>query len=736
MTDEGLFNMDQLDILLKRFKDSQRTLIGCMAAASNITGHMLPVDDITVRLHKAGAVALWDYAMAAPYVELNMNPVCQGDSQPFVYKDAMFISTHKFLGGPSSPGILVGKKNLFRNPVPADCGGGTVFFVRREHHTYLKEIETREEGGTPDIIGSIRAGMVLQLKRAVGVSNIAFRDRAYYKKAYDAWKGISELVILGSDSERLPVFSLLFKVGNKFLHHNYAAALLDDLFGIQSRGGCACAGPYALELLGIGETLAKRFEETLMEDNRLDRTHLRRVREHSDKEILRPGFVRLNFSYVMTEEQVDFIIEAVKMVATVGWKLLPRYLFNPTTGEWKVRHHEIFTDRRWLGYISYAEGEISYPDNTHDPKAAPGYKEVLDEATAVLTQCKSSSHGSDQRIMFGDTDLLWFVLPSEANDLLTGKLQLPLLKQPVFTPKRYHSHHQAGDTKDLKCISQAAAPSSDETRPESVKQACRKWRKVPKPLMTLMIKAINDFGMIKDGDKLLICLSGGKDSLSLLHALKQYQHVASSKGVTFSMAAATVDPGSTAYDPCPLIPYLAELGIPYFYEQQGIMQQAGSVEGGCDSICSYCSRMKRGRLYKCARQHGYNVLAMGQHLDDLAESFMMSTFHNGLLRTMKANYTVNEGDLRVIRPLVYVREKTLRDFAESQMLPVIAENCPACFEQPKERHRIKQLLASQEVMFPDLYKSLLSSLRPLMALNSSEMTLFKSISKPNFVTPE
>jgi len=125
--------------------------------------------------------------------------------------------------------------------------------------------------------------------------------------------------------------------------------------------------------------------------------------------------------------------------------------------------------------------------------------------------------------------------------------------------------------------------------------------------------------------------------------------------------------------------------------------------------------MKRGRLYAAARKHGYNVLALGQHLDDLAESFLMSTFHNGRLRTMKAHYYIRERDLRVIRPFVYVREKSLRQFAESRDLPVIPENCPACFEAPKERHRTKQLLAQQEILFPRLFWSFRSALHPLIS---------------------
>ena len=127
--------------------------------------------------------------------------------------------------------------------------------------------------------------------------------------------------------------------------------------------------------------------------------------------------------------------------------------------------------------------------------------------------------------------------------------------------------------------------------------------------------------------------------------------------------------------------------------------------------------MKRGRMYAAARREGWTTLALGQHLDDLAESFLMSVFHNGRLRTMKANYTVKEGDLKIIRPFVYTREKRLRNFAETKKLPVIAENCPACFENPKERHRIKQVLAQQELLFPRLYWSLKSAMHPVMNVN-------------------
>ena len=234
--------------------------------------------------------------------------------------------------------------------------------------------------------------------------------------------------------------------------------------------------------------------------------------------------------------------------------------------------------------------------------------------------------------------------------------------------------------------------------------------KTPKKLRHLTGKAINDYLMIREGDKLLLGLSGGKDSLSLLHVLLHFQRHAPIK---FELAAMTVDPQSKDFDPSPLIPYLKSIGVEYFYAKEAILEIADKHMDG-DSYCSFCSRIKRGIMYSTAREHDCNVLVLGQHLDDLAESFMMSAFHGGKLKTMKAHYTNDKGDLRVIRPFVYVREKMLAEFAQENELPVIAENCPACFSKPTQREHMKQLLANEEKDNFALFGSLLSTMKPLM----------------------
>ncbi len=235
-------------------------------------------------------------------------------------------------------------------------------------------------------------------------------------------------------------------------------------------------------------------------------------------------------------------------------------------------------------------------------------------------------------------------------------------------------------------------------------------KKPPKPLLRHAGKAIADFDMIREGDRVLLGVSGGKDSLSLLHILL---HLQKSAPVRFELGAVTVDPQVEGFDPSPLKQVMSDLGVPYFYRSQAIMEQAKQNMDN-NSFCAYCSRMKRGVLYATARKEGYNVLALAQHLDDLAETFLMSAFHGGKLRTMQAHYLNDAGDVRVIRPLVYARERQLRDFATAAQLPVIRDNCPACFSMPMQRQHLKELLAGEEGTNKGLFKSLLTTLKPLM----------------------
>jgi tRNA(Ile)-lysidine synthase TilS/MesJ len=236
------------------------------------------------------------------------------------------------------------------------------------------------------------------------------------------------------------------------------------------------------------------------------------------------------------------------------------------------------------------------------------------------------------------------------------------------------------------------------------------YRKPPKSLLRKVGRAIADFDMIREGDRILLGVSGGKDSLSLLQILC---HLSSYAPVSFDLGVITVDPQIEGFDPAPLKAYYDAIGVPWFYAEQPIMEEAGQNMDG-DSFCAYCARMKRGIMYTTCRREGYNVLALAQHLDDLAESLMMSLFHAGQLRTMKAHYLNDAGDIRIIRPLVYCRETQTGAFAVDARLPVIPDSCPACFTAPTQRAYMKQLLAREERLNKNLFSSMLHAMKPLM----------------------
>lgn len=232
----------------------------------------------------------------------------------------------------------------------------------------------------------------------------------------------------------------------------------------------------------------------------------------------------------------------------------------------------------------------------------------------------------------------------------------------------------------------------------------------PKSLVRLVQRAQRDYHLIQKGDRVLLGLSGGKDSLSLLHLLAHFKFY---NIIQFELGVVSVDPMFEGFDLSPLVDYVESLGIPIYLCKHSLATRAEQHMQN-NSFCSFCARMKRGIIYATARKHGYNVIALAQHLDDLAESFLMSAFHEGALRTMKANYINDEGDLRIIRPLIYVRERQTRAFARDASLPVIKDNCPACFAMPSQRVHMKELLKIEEQGNKNLYKNLLSAMRPLL----------------------
>jgi selenocysteine lyase/cysteine desulfurase len=256
-------HIDQVALKRELVRYAARPLkIGSFSAASNVTGILSDTASIASTLHAHGALSFWDYAASGPYVDVRVTAQ-RGD--PASYKDAVFLSPHKFIGGPSTPGVLVVRQPLLRNRVLDVPGGGTVEYVNPWEHRYLRDPIQREEGGSPAIVEAIRAGLVFQLKEAVGVDVIRASEEALAQRAIEAWRTEPAIEILGNlQAERLSIMSLVVRApSGRYLHHNFVVAVLNDLFGIQSRGGCSCAGPYGHLLLGIDLNRSHEFEREI-----------------------------------------------------------------------------------------------------------------------------------------------------------------------------------------------------------------------------------------------------------------------------------------------------------------------------------------------------------------------------------------------------------------------------------------------------------------------------------------
>ncbi|OON27363.1 MULTISPECIES: aminotransferase class V-fold PLP-dependent enzyme [Micromonospora] len=315
---DGHIDRAELAAQLARYAD-RPLRIGSFSAASNVTGILSDTDAIAALLHAHGALSCWDYAAAGPYVPIRMGESAPGAADG---KDAVFLSPHKFVGGPQTPGVLVVRRDLARNRVPTTPGGGTVAFVDPVGHRYLDDPVAREEGGTPAIVESIRAGLVFALKQAVGTEVIRAREERLWARALRRWSANPGIEVLGGTrARRLPIVSVQIRHGDRHLHHNFVVALLNDLFGIQARGGCSCAGPYGHRLLAIDEERSRAFREEIA----------------LGCEGIKPGWARITFNYFISDVVADYLVDAVDLIARHGHRLLTDYRFDVGSGLWRHR---------------------------------------------------------------------------------------------------------------------------------------------------------------------------------------------------------------------------------------------------------------------------------------------------------------------------------------------------------------------------------------------------------------
>lgn len=266
-------------------------VIGSFSAASNVTGIVTETNAVTRLLKRYSALSVWDYAGGAPYIDIDM--ASGGDAA----KDAVVVSPHKFPGGPGASGILIVRDSAVRNYKPTCPGGGTVSFVSPWRHDYIDDIATREEAGTPNVIGDIRAGLVFIVKDVIGQAEISRRENELNAMAVAGWADNPQITMLGVENpHRLPIFSFLVRdTSGQLMHYSQFTKLLSDRYGIQARGGCACAGPYGHRLLGVDRKVSEALHVAL----------------NAGKGMLKPGWVRLNFSYLMSDETAKYIIDSV-----------------------------------------------------------------------------------------------------------------------------------------------------------------------------------------------------------------------------------------------------------------------------------------------------------------------------------------------------------------------------------------------------------------------------------------
>ena len=384
----GQVCLDALGHALDDPRWAGRRRIGSFSAGSNVTGVLAPVREIARALHARGALALFDYAAAGPYVEVDMAP----EDDPSGRLDAVFLSPHKFLGGPGACGLLVFDESLYRPDLaPTVGGGGTVSYVSGEGHDYTADVEAREAAGTPGLFQTLRAAYALEVKRAVGVDAIREREHAWLARALDAWRADDRVETLGPDAadvERLAIVSFNVRDGRGGrLHPRFVTVLLDDLFGVQSRAGCSCAGPYGHRLLGIGAEESARYRQCILDG----------------VGGLKPGWARVGLHYSLDEAEVDYVVDAVRFAARHGARFLALYDFDVATGAWTHRDGRAAVPRFGLHPAPVAPATASGDERRRL------YARALAEAEALARDLPEPTGGA---VLDGDlADLQFFAMP-------------------------------------------------------------------------------------------------------------------------------------------------------------------------------------------------------------------------------------------------------------------------------------------------------------------------------------
>ncbi|MDF2434239.1 MAG: hypothetical protein JWP44_3870 [Mucilaginibacter sp.] len=302
--------------LLEQFRH-RKNKIAAISGCSNVTGIQTPYHEIAKIIHEHGGLCFVDLACSAPYININMHPAEKG-----THLDAIYFSPHKFLGGPGTPGVLIFNKKLYKNLIPDQPGGGTVVYTNPwKVHEYTANIEQREDGGTPPFLQGIKAAMCIRLKEEMGVENILQREEEMLEIIFDRFSKMKNVEVLeGTIKERLGVLSFIVKDA----HYNLIVKMLNDRFGIQTRGGCSCAGNYGHMLLHVDKTRSYEILNSI----------------HSGDLLNKPGWVRLSVHPIMTDAEIHFIMNAVELTASNFKKWMKDYSYDHQSNEYNFKEME------------------------------------------------------------------------------------------------------------------------------------------------------------------------------------------------------------------------------------------------------------------------------------------------------------------------------------------------------------------------------------------------------------
>ena len=383
---DGLLDMNDLRKKVGDERYAGRRKIGAFSAASNVSGVTTPVYEVARILHENGALAFFDFAAAAPYVEMDMS---RDHASSF---DALYFSPHKFLGGPGSCGVLIFDEQIYRADLPPTVGaGGTVDFVGFEGQAYSTDIEIREKPGTPGILQTLRAALVMELKELLGPAKIGAREAELARRAFDQLSAHPGVELMGGvgPEHRLPIFSFNVRVGASWLHPRFVTTLLNDLFGIQSLAGCSCAAPYGHRILHIDERKSRELRRSIVCGN----------------VGLKPGWARVNFHFLHTDLEVQFICQCIRFVADHGKKFLPLYSFDIRSGAWRYR--DFVPPRIPFGLAGKLTAEPVRRYRDERPDLVRLFAEYLDEARRLAETF--GARWSEEDLKTTEKDLIPFV---------------------------------------------------------------------------------------------------------------------------------------------------------------------------------------------------------------------------------------------------------------------------------------------------------------------------------------